>query len=39
MKYPNLFDEFNTHIDLPINAYLDLEGRLMHKKNRQFFFI
>lgn len=32
MKYPNLFKAFNTHIDLHIYAYLDLENHLVHKK-------
>ena len=40
MKYPNLFKAFNRHIDLPIDVYLDLEGRLVHKKigKKEFLF-
>ena len=40
MKYPKLFKAFNAYIDLPINAYLDLEDRLVHKKicKKEFLF-
>ena len=40
MKYPNLYKAFNRHIDLPMDVYLDLEGRLIHKKlgKKEFLF-
>ena len=31
MKYPILFQNFNKYINLPIEAYLDLESRLVRK--------
>ena len=40
MKYPNLYKAFNKYIDLPIDAYLDLEARLIQKKigKKEFLF-
>ena len=31
MKYPILYQSFKKYIDLPIEAYLDVESRLVHK--------
>ena len=31
MKYPLLYQDFNKHINLPIETYLDLENRLVRK--------
>ena len=31
MKYPLLYQTFNMHISLPIEAYLDVENRLVRK--------
>ena len=31
MKYPLLYQDFNKHIDLPLETYLDLENRLVRK--------
>lgn len=31
MKYPTLFEDFNKYIKLPVEAYLELENRLIHK--------
>lgn len=38
MEYPRLFQDFNKYIKLPIEAYLDLENRLVRKtlKSREF---
>lgn len=40
MKYPLLFQAFNKYINLPIEAYLDLENRLVRKTlNKKEFLI
>lgn len=31
MKYPNLYEAFRKYIDLPIEVYLDVESRMVHK--------
>ena len=31
MKYPILYQDFNKHIHLPIETYLELEDRLIQK--------
>lgn len=31
MKYPNLYQSFKSYIDLPVEAYLDVERRIVHK--------
>lgn len=38
MKYPTLFQNFNQYINLPVEAYLELESRLVLKTlaNREF---
>ena len=38
MKYPTLFQNFNKYINLPVDAYLDLESRLVRKtlNNKEF---
>lgn len=40
MQYPKIFKAFNTHIDLDIDAYQDLEDRLIHKKlDKKVFYL
>jgi CRP-like cAMP-binding protein len=39
MKYPKLFYSFNEHINLPVEAYLDLESRLIKKKFKKKDFL
>jgi CRP-like cAMP-binding protein len=40
MEYPTLFQDFNKHINLSVEAYLDLEGRLIRKKiNKKDFLL
>ena len=40
MEYPTLFKDFNKYINLPVEAYLDLEKRLVRKKlNKKEFLL
>jgi len=40
MKYPLLYQDFNKHINLPLDTYLDLENRLVRKTlNKKEFLI
>ncbi len=40
MKYPKLYKAFNKYIDLPDDAYLDIEARIIQKKiEKKIFYL